>query len=92
MAKRSEIVELLKEKGQFETKKEAVEFLDKVDEVVKVIGQELRIDDKAKLGSYIAIEKKHVESKSGELKGVAYTTEAKDVIKIKATGLAKKEL
>ena len=86
---KNELLELLKEKAGFETKKEAGEFLDKLDVVVEEISKALKVDQKTKVGNYIVVEKKHVEEKTGEINGKAYTSDAKDVIKVKASGLVK---
>ena len=87
---KNELLDLLKEKVGFETKKEVGEFLDKLDVVVEAVAQALEVDQKAKIGSYISVEKRHTEGRTGELNGVKYTSEAKDVTKIKGTGLVKK--
>lgn len=89
---KNELLDLLKEKVGFETKKEVGEFLDKLDMVVETVAGALEVDQKAKLGSYISVEKKHTEGRTGEFNGVKYTSEAKDVTKIKGTGLVKKLL
>lgn len=87
---KKELVELLKEKVSFETKKEVCEFLDKIDLAFEVIAEELELDQKVRVGQYFTLEKKHVEGKSGEINGKAYSTEARDEIKIKKSSLLKK--
>ena len=87
---KNELLDLLKEKAGFETKKEVEKFFDKLDIVVETVAGALEVDQKAKIGSYISVEKKHTEGRTGELNGVKYTSEAKDVTKIKGTGLVKK--
>lgn len=87
---KKELLELLKEKVGFETKKEAGEFLDKIDLAFEVIAKALQVDDKVRVGSYFTLEKKHVEGKSGEINGKAYSTEAREEIKIKKSSLLKK--
>ena len=89
---KNELLDLLKEKAGFETKKEVEKFFDKLDVVVEAVAQALEVDQKVKVGNYIAVEKKHTEGRVGEINGVKYTSEAKDVIKIKGTGLVKKLL
>lgn len=82
---KQEVLEILKEKLDFESKKESEEFLKNIDLAVEVLSKQLEIDKKAKLGNYIVVEKKSVEEKSGEINGVAYTKPAHNAIKIKST-------
>jgi len=58
--KKLELVTFTMETLGFEKKKEAEEFLAKVDKLVKAVGDE---GSKTKIGEYIEVEKKHVEAK-----------------------------
>lgn len=86
---KKELLELLKEKVGFETKKEAGEFIDKIDLAFKSIAETLEVDEKVKVGQYFTLEKKHVEGKTGVALGREYSTPAHDEIKIKKTSLMK---
>ena len=87
---KKELLELLKEKADFETKKEAGEFLDKLDLVFEVIAGALEVDSKVRVGSYFTLEKKHIEAKTGEINGKPYSNDARNEIKIKKSSLLKK--
>ena len=84
------LVELLKEELEFATKKEAGEFLDRLDLAVEVISEALEVGSKVKVGQYFTLEKVHVEEKKGVALGREYVTPAHDEIKIKKTSLLKK--
>ncbi|WP_283695652.1 HU family DNA-binding protein [Clostridium perfringens] len=81
-----ELVKGLSEKTGLTRKEveERLSFSDRVVELVKETGE------KVKLGSYITIEKKHVEEKSGVCNGKEYTTPEHDEIVIKRTTSAKR--
>lgn len=87
---KKELVGLLKEKLGFETKKEAGEFIDKIDLAFETIAETLEVDEKVRVGQYFTLEKKHIEGKTGVALGREYSTPAHDEIKIKKTSLLKK--
>lgn len=87
---KKELINLLNEKVGFETKKEAGEFLDKIDLAFEVIAEALELDQKVRVGQYFTLERKHVEGKTGEINGKAYSTESRNTIKIKASSLVKR--
>lgn len=80
--------------GMEMSRKEVKEFLTKVDTAVEVLSKTIKVDQYAKLGSYIAVERKEQAGRSGKSPktGVAYTTETKEVINIKKTSAVKKTL
>ena len=77
------------------TKKSVGEFLDDVDTVVELLAgaEGLEVGAKVKLGSYITLEKRAVEAKTGkivrkvngELVEQEYTTEAHNAMKAKVS-------
>lgn len=86
---KNELVTLVKEALGLESKKEAEGFLAEVDAVVEALANGLEVGDKAKLGNFITIEKKHFEEKSGVAMGKEYTTPAHDKLIVKATKATK---
>ena len=94
---KEQLVELIK--GALEAKREekvskkaVAEFLKDIDTVVEVLAaaEGLDADSKVKVGSYITLEKKMVEAKSGEItrpdgSKLAYETEAHPVVKAKVS-------
>ena len=87
---KKELLELLKEEADFQTKKEAGEFLEKLDLVFEVIAGALETDAKVRVGSYFTLEKKNIKAKTGEINGKPYSKEAREEIKIKKSSLLKK--
>ena len=92
--KKSDLLAFTVETLGFEKKKEAEDFLAKVDKLVKAVADE---GSKTKIGEYIEVEKVHVAEKHREAREgrnprtgepvqiQAKTTPAHDEIKIKAT-------
>ncbi len=68
-------------------KKEVEERISFVDEVVELVKE---TGEKVKLGSYMTIEKKHVEEKSGVCNGKEFTTPEHDEIVVKRTSTCKR--
>lgn len=92
---KNDYLDLLKENCKLEgentflTKKQVEAFFEKLDAVIETTSKELGDKEEVKLGKYIVIEKKHVEAKSGDINGKPYTSEAKDVTKLKSSGQVK---
>ncbi len=92
--KKADLLALTVETLGFEKKKEAEDFLAKIDTLVKAVADE---GSKTKIGEYIEIEKVHVEEKHREARvgrnprtGEPVNIDAKDVpahdeVKIKGT-------
>jgi nucleoid DNA-binding protein len=95
--KKEQVLDLTKEVLELGSKKEVEAKLAEFDKLVKAFAEKLEVGDKAKLGSFIEIEKKHVEAKhtdarvgrnprTGEsIQIPAKDTPAHDEVKIKAT-------
>lgn len=92
--KKADLLALTVETLGFEKKKEAEDFIAKVDKLVKAVADE---GSKTKIGEYIEVEKVHVEEKHREAREgrnprtketiqiPAKTIPAHDEVKIKAT-------
>lgn len=86
MLKKDKVIEIVGNAIGVE-KKEAEGFLKEVDAVMEALANTLPVEEKANLGHFLTVEKKHVDAKNGVSKmgGVEtpWTTKAKDVLKIK---------
>ena len=83
--KKEQVVELVKETLGLESKKEAEGKLAEFDKIVKAVAEKLEDKDKAKIGLFIEVEKKHVEAKHTDARvgrnpktGAPVDIEAKD--------------
>lgn len=95
--KKEQVVELVKETLGLESKKEAEGKLAEFDKIVKAVAEKLEVDDKAKIGLFVELEKKHVEAKHTDARvgrnpktGQPVNIEAKDTpahdkVAVKAT-------
>jgi nucleoid DNA-binding protein len=94
---KEQVMELTKEVLELGSKKEVEAKLAEFDKLVKAFAEKLEVGDKAKLGSFVEIEKKHVEAKhtdarvgrnpkTGEPVNIgAKDYPAHDVVTVKAT-------
>lgn len=82
MLKKDEVIELIKGALSIE-KKEAEGFLKEIDTIMETLSNALPVGEKANLGHYLTVEKRHVDAKDGVAMGKEYHTEAKDVLKAK---------
>lgn len=86
---KEQLLETIREALGLETIKEAEGFIKEVDAMMVALANGLNSDEKAKVGKYLTIVKKHSEAKSGVSKigGVEkpWTTEAKDTLKVKVS-------
>jgi len=83
--KKEQVVEVIKKTLGLESKKEAEGKLLEIDRIVKAVVEKLEVGDKAKIGSFVEAEKKHVEAKHTDARegrnpktGVSIQIEAKD--------------
>lgn len=95
--KKEELVLLVKELFELESKKEAEAKLAEFDTLVKAVVDKLEVGQKAKVGSFVEIEKKHVEAKHKDARvgrnpktGAPVNIDAKDIpahdlVTVKAT-------
>ena len=81
--RKNEVLELVKNALGLESKKDAEGFLKEVDALIVALENGLEVGDKAKIGSRLSIEKKHIPARSGKAMGVEWTSEPKDVLKAK---------
>jgi len=64
--KKEQVIEVIKETLGLESKKEAEGKLAEFDKVVKAVTEKLEVKDKARIGSFVEVEKKHVEAKHSD--------------------------
>lgn len=95
--KKDAIIGLIKEEFELGSKREAEELIEKLDKVIETVKLSLRVDEKASIGKYVSIEKRHIEAKhtdarvgrnprTGEsLQIPAKDVPAHDVVTVKAT-------
>jgi nucleoid DNA-binding protein len=89
---KTELLELLKEDLKFESKKEAEEFIKKIDLLVEKASEKLSEKTKVKIGKYITIENAFVGERSGNSpKGGAWTKPAHYEYKVRNTKALNKE-
>lgn len=61
--KKDAILGLIKEEFELGSKREAEELIEKLDKVIETVKLSLKVDEKASIGKYVSIEKRHVEAK-----------------------------
>ena len=89
--KKETVIEVLQGINEGLTKKGANDEIKKIDVLVEGLVEKLEVGDKAKIGEYFTIEKKHVDAKQGRnpSNGEIIDIKAKDVVVIKATKAGK---
>lgn len=91
--KKADLLNLIRDELELGTKKGAQEFLDNVDKVFEALAEKLEAGEgKVGLGSYIKLEKKHFESKTGICNGKEYTVDEHDEILVRRSNKAKNVL
>ena len=61
--KKEQVLEVIKETLGLEGKKETENKFAEFDKIIKAVVEKLELGDKAKIGSFLEVEKKHVEAK-----------------------------
>ena len=83
--KKADLLNLVRDELELGTKKGAQDFLDNLDKVIEALAEKSELDDKIKLGKYIALQKKHFEAKTGKCNGREWSTDAHDSVLVRAT-------
>ena len=87
MLKKEQVVEVVKEVLELGSKKEAEAKLSEIDTIVKAVAEKLAVGDKARIGSFLEVEFKHVDAKTARnpKTGEAISVAEKDIYKVKGT-------
>lgn len=88
--KKADLLNLVRDELELGSKKGAQEFLDNLDKVFEALSEKLEVGEgKVKLGSYVTLEKKHFEAKTGVAMGKEYTVDEHDEILVRRTNAVK---
>jgi len=81
--KKEQVMEVIKETLGLESKKETEGKFAEFDKIIKAVVEKLEVGDKAKIGSYLEVEKKHMEAKHTDAR-VGRNPRTKEAINIDA--------